>query len=96
MIVNAPTAVNVDFTFTALSPNTTSMQNSINTSLEQFFREDVNVGENITEDSYRSAIQSTVDSETGEKVESFTLSTPSGDISISSGQLGILGTVTFS
>jgi len=95
VIVQAPTAVTVDFTFTALSPNTTSMQNSINTSLQQFFREEVNVGENITQDKYRSAIQNTIDNETGEKVTSFTLSTPTTDISITGGQLGILGTVTF-
>ena len=96
VIVNDPlTAVPVNFTFTSLSPNTTSMQNSINASLQQFFREDVNVGENITEDNYRAVIQNTLDSETGEKVISFTLSTPTTDISISSGQLGILGTVTF-
>jgi uncharacterized phage protein gp47/JayE len=95
VIVNAPTAVNIDFTFSSLSPNTTSMQSSINTSLQQFFREEVNVGENITEDKYRAAIQNTIDNETGEKVISFTLSTPTTDISISSGELGVLGTVTF-
>ena len=44
---------------------------------------------------YNSAIINTVDTETGQKLSSFTLSSPSGDISISTGELAVLGSVNF-
>ncbi len=95
VIVLAPTPVVVPFTFTALTPDTPTMQAAIVTSLEQFFAEDTDVGVDIDEDAYRSAIINTIDLETGNTVSTFTLSTPSGDVSIASGEIGQLGTVTY-
>lgn len=96
VIVSAPTPVDTPFTFISLSPNTTTMQNSITESLELFFKENTEVGVNIAEDAYRSAIYQTIDIDTGQRVESFSLSAPpSGDVAIAAGEIGILGAVQF-
>jgi uncharacterized phage protein gp47/JayE len=95
MIVAAPTAVATNFTFTAISPNTASMKQAIEDSLGQLFSDELAVGEDLTQDAYRSVIYNTVDTITGERVESFTLSAPSGNISISDSQIATLGTVTW-
>jgi uncharacterized phage protein gp47/JayE len=95
VIVGAPTGVPVAFTFTALSPNTSTMKTAISANLAQFFDEQTEVGTNIPEDAYRSAIFNTIDTETGDEVSSFTLSAPSGAVAISSGEIGTLGTITY-
>lgn len=95
VIVLAPTGVPVDFTFSALTPNTITMQAAISANLRQFFDERTSVGVNVDEDAYRSAIFNTVDTVTGDVVQTFTLSAPSGDIVIAAGEIGILGTVTY-
>lgn len=94
LIVAAPTAVPVAFTFSALVPNTLTMQAAINANLAQFFEEETSVGLDITEDAYRSVIKNTVDTQTGASVTSFTLSAPTADVAINAGQLGTLGVVT--
>lgn len=96
VFVLAPTAVPINFTFTALNPNTSTMQAAITASLEQFFAERTELGQNVTQDAYRSAIFNTVDTVTGERVVSFTLSTPSADVTINAGELGTLGNITYS
>jgi len=95
LIVAAPTAVPVAFTFTALSPDTVTMRAAITNNLTQFFDEETMVGENVDQDAYRSAIYNTVDTETGARVATFTLSTPTGDVTVASGEIGTLGAVTF-
>ena len=95
LFVNAPTGVPVAFTFTALSPDTSTMQSAIQANLAQFFDEDTVVSADIKEDAYRSAIFNTIDTATGDTVTSFTLSVPSGDITIATGEIGTLGTVSF-
>ena len=95
VIVNAPTGVSTDFTFTALSPNTSTMQTAISANLRQFFDENTSIGVDVDQDAYRSAIFNTVDTVTGDTVTSFTLSAPTGDITITAGQIGILGNVTY-
>lgn len=95
VIVGAPTAVAVPFTFTALTPNTATMQEAITASLEQFFTERTDVGVNIDQDAYRSAIFNTVDIHTGDTVQTFTLSAPTGDITIATAQIAQLSTVTY-
>lgn len=96
LFVLAPTGVSVNFIFTALSPDTSTMRSSIEASLGEFFDESTSVGVDVDEDAYRSAIFNTVDTATGDIVSSFTLSAPVGDVTIASGEIGILGTVTFS
>lgn len=95
VIVVAPTGVPIDFTFTALTPNTSTMQSAISANLRQFFDERTSVGVNVDEDAYRSAIFNTVDTVTGDVVQTFTLSAPSGDVTINAGEIGILGAVVY-
>lgn len=93
--VFAPTGVDVDFTFTALSPDTASMQSAISANLRQFFDERTELGVDIEEEAYSATIFNTVDISTGDLVSSFTLSVPSGDVTIASGEIGVLGAVTY-
>ena len=97
VIVSAPTPISSDYTFSAISPDTTTMRDAIEASLEQFYMETPTVGVAIDEDAYRSAIFNTVDPVTGDSLTSFTLTAPpSGDIAIASGEIGVLGNVGFS
>lgn len=91
----APTGVTVNFILTALSPDTPTMRTAITANLQQFFDEQTMVGVNIDEDAYRSSIFNTVDTVTGDVVQSFTLSAPVGDVVIASGEIGIFGTATY-
>lgn len=93
--VLAPTIVSVDFVFTSLSPDTFTMREAIEANLAQSFKEDGNVGENFSEYTYLAAIKNTVDTDTGDSVINFALTSPTSDISISAGQLATLGTITF-
>ena len=95
VIVLAPIASVTNFIFTVLAPNTPQMQSAITANLQQFFAEETGVSVGIDQDAYRAAIQNTIDIETGARVENFVLSTPVGDISISTGEIGTLGTVTY-
>lgn len=95
VIVLAPVAVPVDFTFTNIFPDTSTMRTSISASLAQFFDEETTVSVNVDEDKYRSAIANTIDTETGDAVESFVLLIPVGDVVIVSGEIGTLGTVIY-
>lgn len=96
VIVSAPTAVPSNFTFTALSPDTASMRAAIIAQLTEFFRKKTEVGTNVVEEAFSAAIFNTVDQTTGQAVISFTLSAPSGDISVGTGEIATLGAVTFS
>ncbi|KKM97679.1 hypothetical protein LCGC14_1165570 [marine sediment metagenome] len=94
VIVSAPSELSQDFTFTDLQPATDSMFAAVSARLQQFFEEVPEVGVDVDEDVYRSAIANTVDTSNGDTVETFTLSTPTGDITTTSAQLVTLGTVT--
>lgn len=95
VIVLAPAGVDVDFTFSAISPNTSTMQQAVTANLRQFFDERTSVGVDIDEDAYRSAIFNTVDTVTGAVVQTFTLSLPIGDVAIATGEIGVLGNVVY-
>lgn len=95
VIVSAPTAVPTAFTFTNITPDTATMRTAITASLEQFFDEETTVGVNVDEDKYRAAIANTIDTQTGDELLSFVLSTPTGDITITTGEIGTLGTVSY-
>lgn len=94
--VLAPSIVTTNFTFSAISPDTDTMRTAITNTLTAFFEDDVEFETDVSEDKYRAAIIQTQDTQTGDFIETFTLSSPSGDISISDGQIAGLGTVTFS
>lgn len=95
LIVSAPTPIEVDFAFTSLSPNTSTMQAAIIANLEVLFRESTNVGADLLALAYNASIFQTVDTVTGSLVTDFALSAPAGDVSIAAGQIPVLGTVTF-
>ena len=95
VIVLAPIGVPVDFTFSALTPNTPTMQTAIDLNLRQFFDERTSVGVNIDEDAYRAAIFNTVDTVTGDRVLTFGLTIPAGDVTIAAGEIGILGLTVY-
>ena len=96
VIVSAPTASAVAFTFTALAPDTTEMRAAVTSNLEQMFEEDTSVGVALTLHQYTAAIYNTVDPITGLSVTSYTLSTPTTDQAAGAGVLRTLGTVTYS
>lgn len=96
VIVAAPTPITVDFSFNnTLVPNTSTMQAAVKASLEAYFADETAVGKDLTAANYLSAIQNTVDIDTGAGVVSFTLSAPSGDVAIAAGELPVLGAVNF-
>lgn len=95
LFVAAPTAVPVNFTFSAISPDTTTMRQAVEDSLDQLFGEAISVGEDLTQDAYRSVIYNTIDTVTGDAVASFTLTAPTGTVTIASSEIATKGTVTW-
>jgi len=95
VIVGAPTEVSTDFVFSAISPDTATMEAAIAESLAQFFAERTEVGADVVAEAYNAAIFNTVDLVTGASLTSFTLTSPAADITIASGEIGTLGAVTF-
>lgn len=94
-IVSAPVAVPTDYTFTELTPDTATMRAAVEANLDQFYAEQTTVSVDVDEDAYRSAIKNTVDPDTGDTVQTFTLSAPSGDIPIDFGEIATKGNVSF-
>lgn len=94
VVVLAPTPKAINFTLSALNPNTASVRAAVLANLQQFFAEQVSVGEGIEEDAYRCAIFDSVVPETGQKVISFELTEPVGDVGVAAGELPVLGTFT--
>ena len=93
--VDAPVALPVAFTFTELTPDSTTMRAAVTAQLQQFFAEAVTVGVNIDEKAYETAIFTTIDTESGLSVTSYEISTPTGDIVVDIDELPTLGTITF-
>lgn len=96
LIVSAPIPVLIDFVFSSLSPDVTTLQTAVEANLVQFFKDNAGVGDDILKLAYDAAIFNTIDPETGDTVTNFTLSSPTGDITINSNEIGILNDVTFS
>lgn len=95
VIVLAPTDVPATFSFSALSPDTSTMREAIENSLRALLLDEGVVGEPITEDQYRAAIVQTVDPQTGERVVSFTLTTPTVDLGGAAGEYVTFGSISF-
>ena len=95
VIVAQAAQLAVPITLTAINPNTIPMQNSITASLTQLFETKAGVGVTLTVDDIRSAINSSFDINSKLSVISFTLTAPAANITPSSNQLPILGTVTY-
>lgn len=94
VVVNPPTAVPVDFVFASLSPNTEAMQTAITDTLTDYFKSDsVIIETSIVANEYNSLLYSIVDADGNSPT--FTLSSPSGTVAISTGELATLGTITY-
>ncbi len=93
--VNAPTPVTTAFTFSAIAPDSTSMRAAVDANLLQFYAESTSIGVDIVQEAYDAAIFNTIDTTTGLKITSFALSAPVGDITITAGEIGKLGTVSY-
>lgn len=94
--VEAPSELATSFTFTALSPDTSTMRAAIEANLAALFLEQSEVGEAITEARYKGIIAGTIDPQTLDRVSTFTLSSPSGDISPASDELPTYDGTTWS
>lgn len=94
-MVLAPTAKTVNFTFTALNPNTVTMQAAITANLQALFQEETEVSVDLPASSYISKIASTIDPETGERLKTYSLSTPTGDITVLASEIPVLGTINY-
>ena len=94
IVVNSVSTVAVNFVFSSLSPATQAMKTAITTELKNYFKsEQVAVGQNVSLRELNSVLYNVIDSNGSEPT--FTLSSPSADIVITSSQLPILGTITF-
>lgn len=96
IFVYAPTANVVNFNISDVSPDTPTMKTAIKNSIEQLFADKVNLETNLTLDMIKSAIGNSFDLESGAEIQNYTLNTPSTDIVCSTGELAVLGTITFS
>jgi len=94
VIVSAPTPITIPFLFSSITPSTPSMLAAVTANLDQFFKEDTVVDENVQEDAYRAAIFNTIDTLNGEEISDFELISPAGDITVGVGEIPVLGTVT--
>jgi len=95
VITKAPTPVTTNYDFASITPNTATMKAAIEENLIAFYEDEVTFETTITEKKYNSAIVDTIDAETGDRLTDFTLNSPSGDIVVTTDEIGILGTVTF-
>jgi len=95
VIVAAPTPKTLNFKFAILSPDTSSMRDAIQKSLEAFFSEVPVVGKMLSEKAYNSAIYSTVDPSTGQLLNNFTLAEPIGNKIPLGNEIYVLGTITW-
>ena len=94
VLVSGPTAVTQNFEFSALSPNTQDMRDSLTEALKDYFRSgSVNVETNVNANQYNSVISNVIDSSGNSPT--YTLFSPTGNISVGSGQLALLGTITY-
>lgn len=95
VIVRPPVAVVVDFTFTLLEPDSNTMREAVTANLQALFADETAVGRDLKDFEYESVIFQTVNPETFEAVSNFTLSTPTGDVTILEGEIPVLGTISF-
>lgn len=89
-------AKTVDFVFTDLEIDTESLRNAVEGNLETFFKEVPEPGEDVPKRSYEAAITQTIDPATGEFLKTFSLSTPTTDITVASDEIAVLGSITWS
>jgi len=93
VFVRAPTEISTSFVFSALSPDTVGIRNSIQINLQALF-EGNELGITVTETAYNTAIQNSFDPETNSQVQSFTIDV-SGDIVADFNEILTLGLISY-
>lgn len=93
LIVQAPVANQVDTTFLSLSPNTDEMKSAITSSITDFYRNEVVVGDDLLLVQLTSVINDVVDS--SGRSPTFTLSLPPGNTAIAPGEMAVKGLITY-
>ena len=102
-MVFAPVRWPVDFRFTQIVPDNAGMRAAIRAALQQFFTEGVFFGADYPKEPVQSlsfrriscVISGAVNPETGEKLQDFTLASPTIDLEPAPGELPVLGEVIF-
>jgi uncharacterized phage protein gp47/JayE len=94
IIVFAPTAVTVNFTFASIAPSTEAMKTAIKNSLTDFFKIYNNVNEDIKLNDINGILSQVIDS--GGNLLNYTLTSPSANIEIGLNEIAVLGTITYS
>jgi uncharacterized phage protein gp47/JayE len=92
LLVRAPNEVTQAFNFSELTPDTIGIRNSIEANLGTLF-EDNQLGQDITETQYNTAIQTSFDPETNQVVQTFTIDV-SGNLIAQYNEILTLGTVS--
>ena len=98
LYVLGPNLLAVNMTISNLSPNTLTMQNAIKNQLVQFFIENAFMTQPTKNISYKALIaflNKVQDPTNGALIQSYTLVTPTADIAVGSGQLAVLGAITW-
>ncbi len=93
LVVLAPTAVSVDISLSAISPDTQTMRAAIPIVLAEFFSDLVEFEQDITLQRISSALFNAQDTQTGDFLSEFTLDTPVADVVVGAGEIGVLGTI---
>lgn len=81
-IVMAPERYNVEVRFTSITPDTPGMRRSIRANILQYLKEDATWGGYLENEALRCAIRDAYDAETGQRLKSYTLATPTTDIAL--------------
>lgn len=103
LIVTGPTPYVIDVNFDAISPDTASMRLAITAQLKQFFGEAIALGADVPQSPHsdflllnlQCAIKESVDLESGQRLQSFTLASPVGDVPLGPDDIPQLGQVIF-
>jgi len=95
IVVGPTTVIDLDFTFASITPDTTTMRQAIEDNLDLMFKTIAGVGFDLPENDYVSAINGTIDPITGQRLESFSLTSPSGIQAIADDNILILGAMNF-
>lgn len=93
IFLSAASPVTVDFVIENLNPLSVGLKNSIIETLNNYFSS-LDIEQPVQRNKLIELINSTIDSETGIGVNSFTLTSPATDVSIGTGQFAKLGDIS--
>mgnify|MGYP000904656875 CR=1 FL=1 len=92
--VSGPIPALIDITVANIVPNTRTMRQAIESSIDSFFKSEVEEGQDFSVDRLKAAMYRSYDFVRGENIESFLLEAPVNDSQIERGYMAIKGTVS--